>query len=170
MLAQTAADVDEALQELGGGEFALEWKLDGARVQAHKEGEQVRLYTRTLNEITAALPEITAAVRALPARKLVLDGEAIAYDAAGRPHPFQVTMRRFGRRLEVAKLLEELPVRAYFFDCLRVDERSLADRPLRERFEALAAAVPESLRVPRIVTASASSGPRVLRRCARGRP
>jgi DNA ligase-1 len=156
MLAQTAADVEEALRELGGGELALEWKLDGARVQAHKEGEQVRLYTRTLNEITDALPEIVTAVRELPARTLVLDGEAIAYDAAGRPHPFQVTMRRFGRRLEMAKLLAELPVRAYFFDCLRVDERSLQGQPLRERFEALAAAVPESLRVPRIVTASVS--------------
>ena len=156
MLAQTAADVEEALSELGGGEIALEWKLDGARVQAHKDGEQVRLYTRTLNEITDALPEITTAVRALTARTLVLDGEAIAYDASGRPHPFQITMRRFGRRLEVEKLLTELPVRAYFFDCLRVDERSLADRPLRERAAALAAVIPEPLRVPRIVTASAS--------------
>jgi DNA ligase 1 len=155
MLAQTATDVDEALEVLGGGEIAVEWKLDGARVQAHKEGEHVRLYTRTLNEVTAALPEIVAAVRALPARALVLDGEAIAYDASGRPHPFQITMRRFGRRLEVEKLLTELPVRAYFFDCLRLDDRSLADRPLHERSEALAAAVPEALRVPRIVTSSA---------------
>src|SRR5690348_4588702 len=155
MLAQTAADVDEAMEELHG-EIALEWKLDGARVQAHKDGEQVRLYTRTLNEITAALPEVTAAVRGLPARVLVLDGEAIAYDAAGRPHPFQITMRRFGRRLEVEKLLTELPVRAYFFDCLRVDDLSLADRPLRERSAALAAVVPASLRVPRIVTAEKS--------------
>ena len=157
MLAQTAADVDEALAELGGGELALEWKLDGARVQAHKSDEQVRLYTRTLNEVTGALPEIVAAVRTLPARVLVLDGEAIAYDMSGRPHPFQITMRRFGRRLEVEKLLTDLPVRAYFFDCLRIDERSLADRPLRERSEALAAIVPELLRVPRIVTASAST-------------
>ncbi|HEX8755083.1 MAG TPA: ATP-dependent DNA ligase [Steroidobacteraceae bacterium] len=156
MLAQTASDVDEALDELGGGEVALEWKLDGARVQAHKEGEQVRLYTRTLNEVTDALPEIAAAVRGLSAQTLLLDGEAIAYDGSHRPHPFQITMRRFGRRLEVEKLLTELPVRAYFFDCLRVDDRSLAQRPLRERSEALAAVVPESLRVPRIVTASAS--------------
>ena len=155
MLAQTAADVDEAMEELHG-EIALEWKLDGARVQAHKDGEQVRLYTRTLNEITAALPEVTAAVRGLPARVLVLDGEAIAYDAAGRPHPFQITMRRFGRRLDVEKLLTELPVRAYFFDCLRVDDLSLADRPLRERSAALAAVVPASSRVPRIVTAEKS--------------
>jgi DNA ligase-1 len=154
MLAQTSADVADALRELGGGELALEWKLDGARVQVHRQGDQVRLYTRTLNEITDALPEIVAAVRALPAQTLVLDGEAIAYDASGRPHPFQVTMRRFGRRLDVQKLLAELPVRAHFFDCLRVDERSLQEQPLRERFEALAAAVPESLRVPRIVTAS----------------
>jgi DNA ligase 1 len=154
MLAQTAADVDEALEELGGGGIALEWKLDGARVQAHKEGGRVRLYTRTLNEITDALPEIVGAVRALPAQALVLDGEAIAYDISGRPHPFQITMRRFGRRLEVEKLLTELPVRAYFFDCLRLDDRSLADRPLRERSEALAAALPETLRVQRIVTSS----------------
>lgn len=155
MLAQTAADVEGALQELGGREIALEWKLDGARVQAHKAGDQVRLYTRTLNEVTDALPEIVAAVRALPAQALVLDGEAIAYDASGRPHPFQITMRRFGRRLEVEKLLTELPVRAYFFDCLRMEDRSLADLPLRERSAALAAAVPPALRVPRIITASA---------------
>ena len=156
MLARTAASVEEALRELGNGDLALEWKLDGARVQAHREGERVRLYTRTLNEITDALPEIVAAVRALPAQALVLDGEAIAYDPSGRPHPFQVTMRRFGRRLAVEKLSTELPVRVFFFDCLRVDERSLADRPLRERAAALAAVLPESLRVPRIVTASAS--------------
>ncbi len=155
MLAQTAADVNEALEGLGGGEIALEWKLDGARVQAHKEHERVRLYTRTLNEVTDALPEIVAAIRALPARALVLDGEAIAYDTSGRPHPFQITMRRFGRRLEVEKLMTDLPVRAYFFDCLRLDDRSLADRPLRERSEALAAALPEALRVARIVTSSA---------------
>jgi DNA ligase-1 len=154
MLAQTAADVEQALEELGDGEIALEWKLDGARVQAHKAGGEVRLYTRTLNEVTDALPEIAAAVRALPAGALVLDGEAIAYDTTGRPHPFQITMRRFGRRLGVEKLRTELPVRAYFFDCLRVEARSLADRPLRERSEALAAAVPQALRVPRLVTSS----------------
>ena len=155
MLAQTAVDVGRALQELGG-EAALEWKLDGARVQAHKLGEEVRLYTRTLNEITAALPEIVALVRVLPAHALVLDGEAIAYDTSGRPHPFQVTMRRFGRRLEVERLRTELPVRAYFFDCLRVDDRSLADRPLRERSDALVAVTPDYTRVPRIITASAT--------------
>ncbi len=141
---------------MGGAEIALEWKLDGARVQAHKEGQRVRLYTRTLNEVTAALPEIVAAVRALPTQTLVLDGEAIAYDTSGRPHPFQITMRRFGRRLEVEKLMTDLPVRAHFFDCLRLNDRSLADCPLRERSEALAGALPEALRVERIVTSSAA--------------
>jgi ATP-dependent DNA ligase I len=156
MLAQTALNVEEALHELGAGEIALEWKLDGARVQAHKDGQRVRLYTRTSNEITGALPEVVATVRALPAQVLVLDGEAIAYDASGRPHPFQVTMRRFGRRLEIERLAMELPVRAFFFDCLRLEAHSLVDRPLRERAQALAAAVPEGLRVPRIITASAA--------------
>jgi DNA ligase-1 len=158
MLAQTATDVEEALQELGGADIALEWKLDGARVQAHKCGGQVRLYTRTLNEVTDALPEVVEAVRALPAHTLVLDGEAIAYDSSGRPHPFQTTMRRFGRRLEIDRLLTELPVRAYFFDCLRHESEGITERPLRERSEALRAAVPQELRVPRIVTASVSDG------------
>jgi ATP-dependent DNA ligase I len=154
MLAQTAASMEAALKALRGARIALEWKLDGARVQAHKQGGRVRLYTRTLNEITDALPEIVASVRALSTEALVLDGEVIAYDSSLRPHPFQVTMRRFGRRLEIEKLATELPVRVFFFDCLRSDARSLVDRPLHDRAEVLAAAVPESLRVPRIVNAS----------------
>ncbi|HLJ19552.1 MAG TPA: ATP-dependent DNA ligase, partial [Stellaceae bacterium] len=153
MLAQTADDVEEALQELAG-EVAFEWKMDGARIQVHKGGEQVRIYTRALNEVTAALPEIVAAVRALPAEVLILDGEAIAFDAAGRPHPFQITMRRFGRRLRVEKLREELPIRAFFFDCVRVDGDSLADRPARERIAALTGSIPGELAIPRLVTAS----------------
>ena len=153
MLAQTATDVGEALQELGG-EAAFEWKLDGARIQAHKSGDEVRLYTRTLNEVTRALPEIVESVRGFTARALVLDGEAIALDAAGRPHPFQITMRRFGRKLDIATAREGLPVRGFFFDCLRLEDVSLADRSTRERHEALAAAVPAEMRVPRLVTAS----------------
>jgi DNA ligase-1 len=107
-----------------------------------------------LNEVTAALPEIVEAVRALPAAELVLDGEAIAFNAAARPHPFQITMRRFGRKLEVGKMRAELPINAFFFDCLYVDGQSIADRPTRERFQALAEAVPVSLRVPRLITSS----------------
>jgi DNA ligase-1 len=152
MLAQTATDVAEALRTLGG-ECAFEWKMDGARIQVHKSGDAVRIYTRSLNEVTAAMPEIVAAVRALPGRVLVLDGEAIAFDAAGRPHPFQITMRRFGRKLNVEAVRSTLPIRAFFFDCLYGEAGSLVGQPTRTRFAALAAAVPSALRVPRLVTA-----------------
>lgn len=153
MLAQTAADVGEALKQLGE-DAVFEWKMDGARIQAHKSGDSVHIYTRSLNDVTAAIPEIEALVRALPASEIILDGEAIAFTAADRPHPFQVTMRRFGRKLDVRKLQAELPMRAYFFDCLRLGEQSLADRPTRERHAALARAVPAELLIPRLVTAS----------------
>lgn len=155
MLAQTAADVDEALNELKGA-IAFEWKMDGGRIQVHKSGDEVRIYTRTLNDVTGAVPEIVEAVRALAAHAVILDGEAIAFTATGRPYPFQTTMRRFGRRRDVEKLRADLPIRAYFFDCLRLESGTLIDRPTGERFEALARAVPESLRVPRLVTASAA--------------
>ncbi len=156
MLAQTAADVAEALQQLAG-EAAFEWKMDGARIQVHKRGDEVRIYTRNLNEVTAAVPEIVELARALPAHALVLDGEAIAIDAGGRPHAFQITMRRFGRRLKVEELRAQLPLQAFFFDCLRQGEQSLADRSTRERFAALAQLVPQAARVPRLVTASAQA-------------
>lgn len=155
MLAQTAADVAEALEALGG-EAAFEWKMDGARIQAHKAGGEVRLYTRGLNDVSAAIPEVVDSVRSLPADTLVLDGETIAFDASGRPRPFQVTMRRFGRKLDVETLRAELPMNAFFFDCLRLGDRSIADRPARERFDALTQAVPASFRMPRLVTASVS--------------
>ena len=111
MLAQVAGDVDEALQALAG-EVAFEWKMDGARIQVHKQGSEVRIFTRNLNEVTAAIPEIADAARALPAEQLVLDGETIAFTPEGRPRAFQTTMRRFGRKLDVARLQQELPMRA----------------------------------------------------------
>jgi DNA ligase-1 len=153
MLAQTAADPADALQQLGG-EAAFEWKMDGARIQVHKSDTTVCIYTRNLNEVGAAIPEIVEFVRTLSARELILDGEALAFDASGRPHPFQVTMRRFGRRLDVERLRAELPMRALFFDCLQVDGESLVDRPARERFRALTDALPESSRIPQLVTSS----------------
>jgi DNA ligase-1 len=153
MLAQTAADPAEALRELGG-EAAFEWKMDGARIQVHRAGDTIRVYTRSLNDVTAAIPEIVESVRGLAARDLILDGEAIAFNAAGRPYPFQVTMRRFGRKLDVEERRAELPIRGYFFDCLRLDGRTLADLPTRERFQALDEALPEQLRVPRLITRS----------------
>jgi ATP-dependent DNA ligase I len=136
------------------GEVEFEWKMDGARIQAHKEDSQVRIYTRNLNEVTAAIPEIAATVRELPARTLVLDGEAIAFENSGRPHPFQVTMRRFGRKLNVEEMRATLPIRAFFFDCLHYDGQSIEGRPTRERIQALDKAVPAPLRVPSLITAS----------------
>jgi DNA ligase-1 len=153
MLAQTAADVAEALQSLPG-ELAFEWKMDGARIQVHKGGDEVRIFTRTLNEVTVALPEIVEVVRGFAAESAVLDGEAIALDTNGRPLPFQITMRRFGRRLNVEQMRRELPMSAFFFDCLYLDGRSVTDSPTSERAAALSQAVPVGLRVPRLLTAS----------------
>ncbi len=153
MLAQTASDVEEALAAIDG-DVVFEWKLDGARIQVHKDREHVRVFTRGLNEVTSAIPEIVAEVRALPAEQLVLDGEAIALTQAGRPQPFQTTMRRFGRKLDVERLREELPMRAFYFDCLRLNDRGIADRPTRERFAALASAVPAAQLIPRLTTRS----------------
>ena len=149
MLADNAEDVDEALHVLGEGAF--EYKMDGARVQVHRSGDDVRVYTRSLNDVTGSVPEIVEVVRALPVREVVLDGEALAFRPNGIPHPFQVTMRRFGRRIDVAAQREALPLHVFFFDALHVDGETLLDHPARERFEALAAAAP-GLVVPRIVT------------------
>jgi ATP-dependent DNA ligase I len=153
MLAQTAVDVDEALQQIHG-EAAFEWKMDGARIQIHKLGSEVRIYTRSLNEISAAIPEIVELARTFSAHSLVLDGEAIAFDAGGRPHPFQGTMKRFGRKLNVEESRTSLPIQAFFFDCLRFEDESIANRSTQERFEALAKAVPASMMIPRLVTSS----------------
>lgn len=153
MLAQTAEDVEEALQTLQG-EAAFDWKMDGARIQLHKVDDVIRIYTRGLNDVTAAVPEIVEAAQALAAREIILDGEAIALTPQGRPQPFQVTMRRFGRKLDVAAMRKELPVQAFYFDCLRLDGITLADRPTRERFKALASAIPHSQQFPRLITAS----------------
>lgn len=155
MLAQSAADVADALSQLGG-EAAFEWKVDGARIQAHKAGDTIRIYTRSLNEVTHAVPEIEEAIRAMPSREIVLDGEVVALDHSGKPRPFQITMRRFGRKLDVAALRAELPLHAFFFDCLRIDGQSIADQPARERFDALTRAVPEPLVVPRMITRDAA--------------
>jgi DNA ligase-1 len=150
MLAQPADDLAGALGELGTA--ALEWKLDGARVQVHKAGGDVRVFTRNLNDVTAAVPELVEAVAPLPARDLILDGETIALGPGGAPHPFQVTMRRFGRKLDVAAMREALPLSVFFFDVLRRDAEELADRPALERFQALGDALPKTLVIPRIVT------------------
>ena len=152
MLADTAEDVDDALGRLG--EAAFEYKLDGARVQVHKDGEEVRIYTRSLKPVGGSIPEIVERVRGLPVRSLVADGEVIAMGADGRPLPFQETMKRFGRKSDDAGLRAALPLSVYFFDALRVDDETLIDRPLTARWQALESLTGEDLRMPRIVTAS----------------
>ncbi len=152
MLAQPSASMAEALEELG--EASVEHKLDGARVQVHKDGDRVEVYSRRLNRVTPAVPEIVEAVSAMPARSLVLDGEAIALRDDGSPHPFQVTMRRFGRRLDVDAMRAELPLTVRFFDCLRVDDDTVLDATGDRRWQALEQAVPADLQVRRIVPAT----------------
>jgi len=152
MLASPASDVSEALERMG--EAAFELKLDGARVQVHKAGEEIRVFSRRGNDVTPAVPELVETVQALPARQMILDGEVIALRPDGAPLPFQLTMRRFGRKLDVARLRGELPLTPFFFDVLHLDGKDLLDRPASERFAALSAAVP-GLTAPRIVTADA---------------
>src|SRR6187402_1869548 len=118
MLASPADDVEAALERLGPAAF--EYKVDGARIQVHKAGDEVRVFTRNLNDVTARVPEVLTALKDVPS-SLILDGEAIALRSDGRPHPFQVTMRRFGRKLDVEALRGELPLSVFFFDCLYRD-------------------------------------------------
>jgi DNA ligase-1 len=155
MLAQTAEDTASALQQLGRAVF--DYKLDGARIQVHRAGDDVRIYSRNLNDVTESLPEVVAAVRALPGREIILDGEVISLRPDGSPLPFQVTIRRFGRKLDVARLREEIPLRSFFFDCLALDGTTLMDQPATERFRALESTLPASLIVPRIITADAAA-------------
>jgi DNA ligase 1 len=154
MLAQPAADIDDALRKLGGA-AALEHKMDGARIQVHKLGEDVRVFTRALNDVTPSVPEIVERVRALSPRAIVLDGEALAFRPDGLPHPFQITMRRFGRKLDVAELVSSLPLNAVFFDCLHLDGRDVFDLSAADRIAALHAALPPTLVTPRVVTGDA---------------
>ena len=149
MLAQPADDVAAALKDLGTA--LLEWKLDGARVQVHKSGNEVRVFTRNLNDVTSRVPEVLAAVKTIEA-DVILDGEAIALRADGRPHPFQVTMRRFGRKLEDEELRKELPLSVFFFDCLLRGDQPLVDLGARQRREVLAQALPSALLTPSLIT------------------
>ena len=158
MLADSAPTVAAALS--AGVPAAVEWKLDGARIQVHRQDDRVAVYTRSLNDVTAAVPEVVEVVRALPAREIILDGEVIALALDGRPLSFQDTMRRFGRRINVLKLRDELPLTAFFFDVLLHDGETVVDDPLSARLERLDSFSPQSVRVPRILTADAEEAAR----------
>lgn len=145
MLAQSAPTVAEAIERTG--EAAVEWKLDGARVQVHRLGDEISVFTRNLRDITGSVPEVVKAVKSLDVESIILDGEAIALDTERRPVAFQETMSRFSAE-------EDGGLNVVFFDCLHLDGRDLIDLPGTDRYDALQAAVPEQLVIPRITTAS----------------
>lgn len=159
MLAQTATGVVDALERLGGTAI-LEAKLDGARVQIHRAGSAVSIYTRSLDDVTARLPEVVAAVLALLVTDLIADAEAIALRSDGRPHRFQVTAARFGRK----NLTDVEDLSVFFFDLLHVDGTDLLDLPTQERLAALDAIVPDAQRVDRLSTADPDAAQEFLDR------
>lgn len=159
MLAQTATGVADAVERLGGT-AVFEAKLDGARVQIHRSGPAVSIYTRSLDEVTDRLPELVAATLALPATDLIADAEAIALRPDGRPHRFQVTSARFGRKNPAG--LEPLSV--FFFDLLHLDGTDLLDLPTSDRIAALDALVPATQRVDRLVTTDPAAAQQFLDR------
>jgi len=155
MLAQTAAGVAEAIEKHGGTAI-FEAKLDGARVQIHRAGDDVTVYTRSLDDVTARLPEVVEATLALPVTDLIADGEAIALRPDNRPHRFQVTASRFGRSVDVASALAAQPLSVFFFDILHRDGLDLLDAPTTDRLAALDALVPPVHRVDRLMTSDPS--------------
>ena len=153
MLAQPAADIPAAFDRISPA--AVEWKLDGVRIQVHRAGPVVAVFTRSLDDITARVPEVVEAVAALHVDTLILDGEAIALRPDGRPERFQVTAGRIGARADPAALRRTVPLTAIFFDILHLDGTDLIERPEAERFAALSTVLPDHLLIPRTVAADA---------------
>ncbi|HEY5484219.1 MAG TPA: ATP-dependent DNA ligase [Propionibacteriaceae bacterium] len=150
MLAASAPNVADATTT--GGPWSVERKLDGIRIQAHKRGDDVRVFTRSLDDITDRLPEVVEVVAALPAETLVLDGEAIALRPDGRPEPFQITGARTASSRDPAQLRKQTPLTTYVFDVLHIDGTSLLDEPLSARREVLDRILPPENRVASVVT------------------
>ncbi|WP_426622030.1 ATP-dependent DNA ligase [Microbacterium sp. As-52] len=155
MLAATAPTPSAALEITG--EASVEYKLDGARIQVHRHGDEVGVYTRSLADVTHRVPELVEIVRALPVTDVILDGETLSLDEDGGPRPFQETMSRFG-----ADVSRELVLRPWFFDVLHVDGRDLIDEPLSVRLAELER-VAGDWRMPGIVTDDAEAAERLSR-------
>jgi DNA ligase-1 len=160
MLAQTAESATEAVTQLGRA--VVDFKLDGARIQVHRDGDEVRVFTRNLRDVTSRSHEVVAVTRALNAQQAVLDGEVIALRPDGRPHHFQDTMARFGSDIDesTSSVVALVP---FFFDCLHIDGEDLLDEPLERRLAALNAAVPEANRVRGAVVDDPEAGEAMLR-------
>jgi ATP-dependent DNA ligase I len=151
MLAASAPDVAAALGRISPA--AAEWKIDGIRIQVHRAGRDVAVFTRTLDDITARVPEIAEAALSLPVTAVVLDGEAVALAPDGRPRPFQVTAARTASQADVGKMREQTPLTPFLFDLLHLNGGDLIDAPASERHGRLSQIAPASLLIPRIVTA-----------------
>ena len=162
MLANSAEDSTEALSRLGEGAF--EYKLDGARIQAHKGDGEVKLFTRQLQDVTDRMPEVVELIRSLPVREAILEGEAIALRSDGRPRPFQTTIRRLGRRKDVESLRQEIPLSTFLFDCLYVSgEGPLIAQPYRHRVDTLRRLIPPLSLIPHVVTGDLEQAERLMR-------
>ncbi|MEM9533928.1 MAG: ATP-dependent DNA ligase, partial [Pseudomonadota bacterium] len=161
MLAQPAEDMAGAISTLGTA--ILDYKLDGARVQIHAGEGQVRIYSRRLNEVTHSLPDICEAVQALAIGDAILDGEVIALGPDDKPLPFQVTMRRFGRRQNVDEMVDKIPLNLFVFDALMLHGEDLLETPAQARFARLEEALPSTLQVPRMETGEPEAAAAFLR-------
>ena len=153
MLAQSAATVDEAFERLGeSGPAGVEWKLDGIRLQVHRDGDDIALFSRSGDDLTARLPDVVEQVAGLDERSLVLDAEAIVLRPDGRPAPFQVTGSRVGRSVDVAGARRAAPLTLAVFDALHVDGDDLVGEAAMTRWQRLSTAVRADLLIPRLVT------------------
>lgn len=151
MLAQLGESIPTALQEMRNA--AIEWKFDGARVQIHKDGEKVRIYSRRMENVTSSLPEISkATIRQVKAKKAILDGEAVATGDDGRPRPFQDILKRFRRKYDVEKLAAQIPLQLHLFDLIYLEGKSLIDQPLSERRELLVRIADSELVASQVLT------------------
>jgi DNA ligase-1 len=160
MLAQPAEDMNDALAQLRN-DVSLEWKLDGARIQVHKRGDEIRVFSRNLRDVTSAVPEVVDAMRALGVRDLIVDGEVIALRSDGSPQPFQITMQRFGRKLDVERLRHEIPLTPVLFDCLYAEGEPLVDVAQEARASRLES-IARQLVVPRLIRPTPESAARFL--------
>jgi len=161
MLAKSASSLDAALERATPA--AVEWKLDGVRVQVHREGDAVALFTRTLEPLGDRIPEVVEVVRHLPGSNCILDGEVIALRADGRPRPFQETSARVAYRGDPEPLRRTAPLTPFFFDILHLDGADLIDLPTRDRIEIGAKVLPVGVTVPRVLDATLDSGTAFMR-------
>jgi DNA ligase-1 len=151
MLAASAPDVAAALVRISPA--AAEWKIDGIRIQIHRAGREVAVFTRTLDDITARVPEIVEVALSLPVTAVVLDGEAVALAPDGRPRPFQVTAARTASHADIGRMRGQTPLTPFLFDLLHLNDSDLIDEPASERHRLLSQIAPAALLTPRIVTA-----------------